>query len=290
MAVDSEDDDELNELLRTTADPFRVAEGEFQGRPRRDIDGATPGSWRSDTARGAASSRRRRRWRCRLLTAQRPLHTAVSATAASTRLTLAPARALVAGLSSCAVLLACTTAPAFFAYKANSPVIYTQTHHKNYNATRATRALFQNDCSKPHGSSKKQARIIIKKKNAPAVGRWRWEGGAPAGEPTPDPCPRRAKFSHRAFRCAPWARLGRAPKAFGMGIRPPGRPMLCCAGCWAVPHGDVRWLCSGVRSFVVRGHLRLTRVLRSFVFRQTRLAYANVSIVTSSINLCFTYL
>ena len=32
--------------------------------------------------------------------------------------------------------------------------------------------------------------------------------------------------------------------------------------CWAVPHGDVRWLRSRVRSFVIRGHLRLTRTLR----------------------------
>ena len=43
MTVDSEDDDELNELLRTTADPFHIADDEFQG-PPRDIDGAAPGA------------------------------------------------------------------------------------------------------------------------------------------------------------------------------------------------------------------------------------------------------
>ena len=55
--------------------------------------------------------------------------------------------------------------------------------------------------------------------------------------------------------------------------------------CWAVPHGDVRWLCSGVRSFVVRGHLRLTRTLRSFVVRQTRLTYASAPFVRCSVPL-----
>ena len=44
MAVDSEDDDETSDLLLTTADPFHVADGQFQGPPRRDgDDGATVG-------------------------------------------------------------------------------------------------------------------------------------------------------------------------------------------------------------------------------------------------------
>jgi hypothetical protein len=42
MAVDSEDDDGIDDLLLTTADPFHVADGQFQGPPRRDgDDGAT---------------------------------------------------------------------------------------------------------------------------------------------------------------------------------------------------------------------------------------------------------
>ena len=40
-AIDDDDDDEIDELLHTTADPFHVADGRFQG-PPRDIDGATP--------------------------------------------------------------------------------------------------------------------------------------------------------------------------------------------------------------------------------------------------------
>ena len=49
-----------------------------------------------------------------------------------------------------------------------------------------------------------------------------------------------------------------------------------------MPHSDVRWLCSGVRSFVVRGHLRLTRTRRSFVVRRTRLTQALRSFVVRS--------
>ena len=39
----------------------------------------------------------------------------------------------------------------------------------------------------------------------------------------------RAMLTHSALRCAPRARSGRAPRAFGRGIRP-HRPMLRCAG------------------------------------------------------------
>ena len=42
MAVESEDDGEFNDLLLTTADPFHVADGQFQGPPWPDgDDGAT---------------------------------------------------------------------------------------------------------------------------------------------------------------------------------------------------------------------------------------------------------
>ena len=54
----------------------------------------------------------------------------------------------------------------------------------------------------------------------------------------------RAKLRHRALRFSPWAHLGRAPRAFGRGIRP-DRPMLRCAGrCRTATSAGGRWLTS----------------------------------------------
>ena len=69
--------------------------------------------------------------------------------------------------------------------------------------------------------------------------------GGGAGGPTPDPrsVPTRKVEPFRALCCAPWARLGRASRAFGRGIR--AATQTDAALCWAVPHGDVRrwWVC-----------------------------------------------